>query len=1383
MEYIVYCYNVLAPDKERIVRSFEKHAELQLIDIRSLEGLKKIYSEDVSGQVFLAFSGNKVGEMLPVLKEIRDTFPDLPVICVGDGLNTDDIALIRGSAGTVNYIERSQLDSLYEVICNIWDKKSVPGEVTEKEVIEQYEFLLDVSDSYLSMIGRNYTYLAINDAFSRAHNIKRHQLIGSTPVKLWGEQTFNRVIKPYLDQSFSKKDIHYRAWFEVPGKEKRFFEVLFRPHVNEAGEVDYVVVSSKDITSEEEAKEQIRRHNEDINLLNVINRMSNDKMPLEHIAKTLTENLLDLFQAFTWNIYFHDDKMLLLRKVWFGIRDKDYSRVKNVLGLDIKRLSKGFDNRSFLYNILKSFNTVHVTKEEDICKIIYEVENHSPQVKKHIQGFRENFPVKAVLVVPLRYRSEKLGIMLVSRFVPFSTQEIERINRLANQISMILKHDKEERQYKEQSEKIRLLFETAQDAILIMDRYTLLDCNAATLKLFGARKKEMLGKTPLDFSPPIQPDGTPSAELASKYIRNVLKGKAQTFEWMHSTLTGKPFYTQVKLNRLPLDDKFFIQAVIRDIDEEKKNRIKLEESEESLLEAQRIARLGDWSWDVSSGKIRWSEELFHILGLDPSRDVPSLRLLLRYIHPEDRQRVIHKIVNATRECRKCEDQFRLLLTDGSVKYIKSSGVLKGKKGKYSFWHGVIQDVTGLVEAENALRVSENRFRTIFSESFYAMSLLTGNGSFIDANKSWTRLFGYSQRELKKLNCFQLIPEEDKKEVGELFLQLREGKKESYTGEKRYLHKDGSMVWTQTGITAIRNEDGTLKHLVTTLVNITDRKKAEEKILMQSRELNLINRMNLALNKGKPLQHILKMVHKSLKTIFPVQNILIFLKDSSNGKTGGVKLVYWSFTEKQILRAQPYVGTQVVNLFLTDKSSLFLREIINKMSPFLISDPKRLYHGIEKYFEYMGRKISGREIAKIFDIRSMISYPIMKKKTMFGAILLFSNHVLEHDILADISRLMEQTNMIILKKMNEVENQRLYTAIEHMNEVLIISDKTGKILYVNEAFFKMTGKKRKEVIGIDTRSLRNPEVDVSVYQNIWDTVLAGKVWTGVLSVRNKDGEVIPVRYHISPIKNEQDEIVHFVTVMRDVSQEITLERYMQRSQKLEMIGRFAGGLAHDFNNILATMLGYNDMVMEEADKRSREYMYLKKIKASGMKAQEIIQQLLTFNRGIEPKKEKINPVGILQESLNLMAPQIPKKVTVDFEQDRNVSNVLADPVQLRQVFLNLVSNAVHALENQEKDGRLKIEMKSVIADQKLRQKVPDLIPGRYLQILFQDNGVGMEKNVLDKIFEPFFTTKPVGKGSGMGLSVVHGIIKNHDGAVHIESQPGMGTSFWVYLPLI
>ncbi len=1380
MEYIVYCYNVPAPDKERIVRSFREHAELQLIDIRSLAGLKKIYSDEIAGQVFLAFSGDKVTQILPVIRDIHGAFPGLPMVCVGEGLKPGDIALIR-ETGMVNYLEREQLDSLYEVVRHIWEKK-LGQEVTEKEVLQQYEFLLDVSDSYLSMIGRNYTYLAINDAFSRAHNLKKQELIGNTPVKLWGEETFNKVIKPYLDQSFSKKDIQYRAWFEVPGRGKRFFEVMFRPHVNEEGEVDYVVVSSRDITTEEKAKEQIRKHNEDINLLNLIHQMSNDNLPLEQIVKTLSAQMLDLFEAFTCNIYFHDDRSVSLRPVRFGIREDDYSKVKSILGADIRKMSAGFDKKSFLYRIAKGNKTVQVTEEKMIRKIIYEVGNRSSRIRERIQAFRDEIPVKTVLIVPLSYRSEKLGLMFLSRFSKFTPSEIARINRLAHQISLVLKHDKEDRQFKEQSEKIRLLYETAQDAVIIMDREYLQECNPAAMKMFGIKKKDFNVKTVLDFSPPQQPGGVDSKVLAAKYIGKVLEGIPQTFEWVHLSPSGKPFFALVKLNRLPLNDKYFIQAVVRDIDEEKKNRVRLEESEKSLREAQHIAMLGDWNWDIGNGKVRWSDEFFRILGFDPVRDVPSLRLLIHRIHPDDQRRVLRKIIHATKDCKKCEDQFRVQLPDGTIKYIKSSGVLEKKKGGNTWWHGVIQDITGLVEAENALRESENRFRTIFTESFFAMSLLTGKGDFIDVNKACSKLFGYSGRELRKMKCEQLVPEDDRKNVKELFGQLREGKIDTYTGEKRYLRKDGSVVWTQTGITAIRDKDGSLQHLVTTLVNITGRKQAEMKILRQSRELNLINRMNMELNRGKPMQDILKMMTDSLREQFPVDNLMIFLKDTPGNKVE-LKMVYLSFPETLLHDVESHWGRLANPPSFTEESSVFLKKVIKKNGPVIFSDQEELSYGVEKLLKSAGIELKGKEFTKFIKLRSITYYPILKDKKIYGAILLLSSKVLDKSILPPISRLMEQTSVIILKKLNEDENQRLYTAIEHMNEMLIISDKTGKILYVNEAFEKIIGTEKNRIIGTNTRGLRNPDVDVSVYHNIWNTVLAGKVWTGKLSMKNKAGEEIPVYYHITPIKDTEGEVVYFVTVIRDISQEMALERYMQRSQKLEMIGRFAGGLAHDFNNILATMLGYTDMVMEEADRKSREYGYLAKIKASGMKAQEIIRQLLTFNRGIEPEKEMINPLRILKESLDLMDTQIPRKITVDFRQKGTIPKIHADPVRLRQVFLNLISNAVHAVEaKKEKNGTIRIEIKKVLADQQLRNKVPDLTPGRYLQILIQDNGTGIDKEVQDKIFEPFFTTKPVGKGSGMGLSVVHGIIKNHDGAIHVESQPGKGSSFLIYLPV-
>ncbi len=1252
MEYVIFCYNILDADEEKIRRSFWMKARVRLIHVHSVDDLREKYIENVSGQVFLAFSGHKVELILPVLREIAETFPDLPVICLGEGLRPEEVALVR-KTGTVNYLEREHLSSLYEVVRGILDKR-YGKEITEKQIFRQYEFLLDVSDSYLSMISRSYTYLAINDAFCKAHDLERDELIGNTPVKLWGEQTFNKVIKPYLDKCFSKKEIHYRAWFDVPGKGKRFFEVLFRPHVNEQDEVDYVVVSSRDITNEEKAREQLKEYNEDISLINDLYRMSNEGVSWERLAEIAIRKIYDYFHAVTCNFYFFDEPKKTLKPVRIPLTESMYEKLRKAAGIDPDKISFGFKEKSFIFDILKQSKTVRFTDESTIQEFFYEFTGRSGLAEKFFRGIQDKFPIKAILIVPVVILSESFGAFCISSLTPFSNYETSRLTRLANQISLVLQHVREEKLSMEQSVKMRLFFETVADAIFIMDKDTFIDCNPTALKMFGLKKKDIIGKTPLDLSPAFQPEGKPSAGMAEKYINRVLQGRSQAFEWLHRDASGREFFTQVKLNRLILNGQYFIQAIVRDIDSEKRNRARLEESERSLREAQRIAHLGDWSWDISTGKVRWSEEFIRILGLDPDTDKPSLRLFARYVYPEDRKRVLHKIIHATKECEKCTDQFRLLLPDGTLKHIRSFGLLEKKKGKPNLWHGVIQD-------------------------------------------------------------------------------------------------------------------------------ITDLKKAEEKILQQTSELNLLNRMNLELNKGKPLREIIKMLNISLRKIFPIQNIIIFLKDFP-GENSGLKLISQTFSERKIKALERTVGDLRDFLLFTEKNSRFLHKVVRTGLPLLITDQDDLITGVEEYFEKAGLKLDGKALAKHFDFRSIIYYPVMQEKQLMGTILLFSSQRLTKNILTEISRVMDQTSMIILKKLNEDENQRLYTAIEHMNEILIISDKTGRILYVNEALGKLMGMKHSDLIGKNTRELRNPEENVSVYENIWQTVQKGEIWTGVLKLKNASGENIPTHYHITPIPDEKGEVVYFVTVIRDISQEMALERYMQRSQKLEMIGRFAGGLAHDFNNILATMLGYTDMVLEDADKKSKYYKYLQKIKTSGLKAQEIIQQLLTFNRGIEPVKEKTDPLRIIRESMDLLGTQIPRNIKVEIRKTGDIPSILADQVQLRQVFLNLVNNAVHALETKGNDGLILIELKVIKTDVKLRQKIPDIVPGRYLQILVRDNGTGMEKEVLDKIFEPFYTTKPVGKGSGMGLSVVHGIIKNHGGNIYVESVHGKGSSFWIYLPI-
>ncbi len=1377
MENLLFCYKTDVSDEKRLLEAFNRKGEgVRLFPVSSAEAIKKEYKKEKRGVVFISCVGD-IQTFLAEIEGITTEIPGISVICMGNRIKSEEVALIRKS-GIVHYLEQDQINSVFDIVKNLQEGKA-GKKLTEKEIFRQYEFFLDISDTYLSMIGRDYSYLAINEAFCRAHNIKRQDLIGNTPIKLWGEQTFLRVIKPYLDQSFSKQDIKYRAWFEVPGEGKRFFEVMFRPHINEANEVDYVVVSSRDITQEEKTKEQIRHHNEDMGLVNMLYQMHNNGASLDEMTEKISERTVKIFRAFSCNVFLNNASGEL-QPIRFRVPEKAIQEAKNFIGYDVKNITLRYRNNSIIYNIFTRGKTVQITGNAHIRKVAGELTGLSPQINNFINQLLTDFPVKAVLSIPLKMREKKLGIMLIPRYVPFSNQEIRRIKRLAYQITLLLEHQEEDKQYKEQSEKIRLLFETAEDAIFLMKDYVFVDYNASTLRMFGVKKHEIIGKSPVNFSPAVQPGGGLSEEMALKYMKFALQGVPQTFEWLNQTKSGKTFFTQVKLNRLFLQGDAFLQAIVRNIDEEKKNRMKLEESERNLREAQKIARLGDWRWNLFTNQVRWSDEFYRILGLNPQTSPASLRLLTQRIHPEDRRRILRKTINAAKECTICEDQFRLQLPDGSIKYIRSSGVLERKDGKPLMWHGVIYDITALKKAEMALRVSESRFRTIFSESFYAMSVLSRDGSFEDTNRACNQLFGYSPDKFKKMTCYNLVIAEERKEMKEVFSKLEQGKINSYSGERSYFRKDGNRIWTQTGITAIHHADGRIKHYITTLIDITDRKKAEEKVYQQTRELNLINRLNLELNRGATLQEIIHALNSSLKGIYSVQNILVYTQELP-GVENRFRLISQTFTENKITSLRKITGNNAELSYLNVSKNKYLKSLIESGAPVLISSQEELIRFIEEFFKNRDLPLSGKMICHHLGIRSLIFYPMIKEKKLTGIFILINNQQFQQEILKEISRILIQTSMIILKKLNETENQRLYTAIEQLNEVMVISDKTGRILYINQAIEKLLGSKRNTLIGKNTKDFRHPGVNSSYFQNIWNTVARGKIWSGLLKIKSFGGKTIPTHTIITPILNEKKEVVYYVSVMRDISQELAMEQYLQRSQKLEMIGRFAGGLAHDFNNILATILGYIDMVMEETEKKSMAYHSLKKARSSGLKAQEVIQQLLTFNRGIEPEKKLTDPLKILAESLELLKPQISKNITVKINHPEQNLSLHVDPVQLRQVFLNLLSNALYAVEEKNK-GRIGVTFRDIYISQEQRHQLPDLTRTHYVFIIFEDNGSGMEKDVVDKIFEPFFTTKPVGKGSGMGLSVVHGIVQNHDGTIQVNSTPGEGTSISVYLPV-
>jgi PAS domain S-box-containing protein len=365
-----------------------------------------------------------------------------------------------------------------------------------------------------------------------------------------------------------------------------------------------------------------------------------------------------------------------------------------------------------------------------------------------------------------------------------------------------------------------------------------------------------------------------------------------------------------------------------------------------------------------------------------------------------------------------------------------------------------------------------------------------------------------------------------------------------------------------------------------------------------------------------------------------------------------------------------------------------------------------------------------------------------------------------------------------KRLAKAKLERLAAVVEQAAESIVITDKEGIIQYVNPSFEKITGFSAAEAIGNKPNILKSNRHSLDFYQNLWNTVKRGQVWSGRLTNKRKDGLLFSEDATIFPVLNSNDEIVNLVAVKKDVTREVELETQLRQSQKMEAIGQLAGGIAHDFNNIIQALQGYSDLLAEELTPESSAGQLIAEFREGTHRAADLTRQLLAFSRRqkIEPKKIAAN--DHLTNLLKMIGRTIGADIALKFEPGSDAGNIFADPGQIDQVIMNLCVNARDAMPE---GGSLIIKTGQVYLDNEFCQINPESTPGDHLMISIADTGSGMTEDVKMHVFEPFFTTKMAGKGTGLGLATVFGIVKQHKGIIEIETALGRGTTFKLYFP--
>ncbi len=871
-----------------------------------------------------------------------------------------------------------------------------------------------------------------------------------------------------------------------------------------------------------------------------------------------------------------------------------------------------------------------------------------------------------------------------------------------------------------ESEHSRTLEDFAQMFSMSLDLICIADINTTKFLKVNPAFTEILGYSEKDllekpFFEFIHPEDLDSTQsVVEKKLQQGMK--VINFENRYRCQDGS--YLWLSWVSHPDPDQGITYAIARDITELKLAQQTLALNEERLNLALDSVSDAVWDWSVDTGEVYFSSRWYTMLGYEPYELPQEFETWRKLVHPDDLPVSEKTIFNHLELAKSFQIEFRMRTKNGQWRWILARGktVKKDAKGKAARMLGTHMDITDRKLAERALIDSESKWKNILVNTPQIGISLNSEAKIIFVNTHFLNLTGWKEKEVLGRDWFDMfIPEHLREEVREVFFAVM-GQKDT-AGFSTYENQ-------------ILDRNGGL-------INV-----AWSNVLTKDTHGNVVDVtcLGVDLTERRRSETALKESEAYMRSIF---------------------------------RAAP-TGIGVVNDRVFRQINDKFCEMLGYSMDELIGQQSLLVYPSIEEFEKVGRE----KYEQIKEKGTGTVETVMKRKNGRLINVLMSSTPIEiNDLSAGVTfTALDITESKQAEKALKESHERFFTVLESIDATIYVADmKTHEILFMNKHMINsfgrdLTGEICWHAFRGESKPCKHCNNDKLINEN--------GIPKGVISWQGKNPKTGKWYVNYDRAIEWTDGRLVRLQIATDITDLKKMEEQLRQAQKMESVGRLAGGVAHDFNNMLSIILGNTEMILEDLDKTNPVIKNLHEIYKAAERSTNLTRQLLAFARKqtISPKELDLNEA--IEGMLKMLRRLIGENIDLVWLPKNNLWMIKFDPSQADQILANLCVNARDSIKDV---GKVTIETDNVSFDSDYCCKHDGFKPGDYVMTAVSDNGCGMSKEILGNLFEPFFTTKGVGEGTGLGLATVYGIVKQNNGFINVYSEPDKGTTFRIYFP--